>query len=95
MVHGEDVVEDRVEVVDEAHCWLFHLDHVVGLLFHVGHGEDGDEDLAEVDLEDLGLVDGHHAHGGHGDPLGDDLVVGLGLVEDSHLDEHGDGFLRA
>ena len=95
LVHGEDVVEDLVAVEDDAQGWVSHLDHGVVLLVHVGHGEGGDEDLAEVDLEDLGLGDGHHAHGGHGDPLGDDLVEGLELVEDAHVDEHGDVFLHA
>lgn len=38
---------------------------------------------------------GRHAHGGHGEPLDDDLGEELVLVEDVHEDEHGDGTLRA
>ena len=38
---------------------------------------------------------GRHAHGGHGEPLDDDLGEELVLVADVHEDEHGDGTLRA
>ena len=110
LVHGEDVVEDLDEVVEDldevvgdAQRWPSHLAHVVVLLFHVGHGEDDCEDHASVGLDVHGLehhhvapccgrrchVGGRHAHGGHGHPVEDDLV------EDVHVDEHGDVFLLA
>ena len=105
MAHGEDVVAGLGEVVGVAQLWASHLDHVVVALGPFGHGEDDSGDHALVALDDLGrehhhvapccggccLGDGRHTHGGHGEPLDDDLGEELVLVEVVHEDEHGDG----
>ena len=95
MVRDDGVVEGLDEVVDDVLGWLYRLDHLPDLLFHVDCDEGDAGDHAEVDLEDLGLGVGRHAHGGHGDHGEDDLVVALVLVEDAHEDEHVDETLLA